>query len=74
MMKETRTYNGDKRASSISGVRKTGQLHVKELNQITSLPISSLWVISLFIKRDRVGFLSLIIERVLSYIIYRAEN
>ena len=27
---EARTYNGEKIASSISGVGKTGQLHVKE--------------------------------------------
>ena len=28
--KEARIYNGEKTASSISGARKTGQLHVKE--------------------------------------------
>ena len=32
MANEARTYNGEKRASSISGVGKTGQLHVKEWN------------------------------------------
>ena len=30
MTKEARIYNGEKTASSISGVGKTGQLHVKE--------------------------------------------
>ena len=30
--KEARIYNGEKTASSISGVGKTGQLHVKEYN------------------------------------------
>jgi len=30
MMEETRTYNGEKRVSSISDARKTGQLHVEE--------------------------------------------
>ena len=29
--KEARTYNGAKRASSINGADKTGQLHVKEI-------------------------------------------
>ena len=29
--KEARIYNGEKTVSSISGVEKTGQLHVKEL-------------------------------------------
>ena len=28
--KEARIYNGEKKVSSISGARKTGQLHVKE--------------------------------------------
>ena len=30
MTKEARTYSGEKTASSISGARKTGQLHLKE--------------------------------------------
>ena len=30
--KEARIYNGEKTVSSISGARKTGQLHVKEWN------------------------------------------
>ena len=30
MIKEARTYNGEKTVSSISGAGKTGQLHVKE--------------------------------------------
>ena len=30
MTKETRTYNGEKTASSIIGAGETGQLHVKE--------------------------------------------
>ena len=30
LTKETRIYNGEKTVSSISGVGKTGQLHVKE--------------------------------------------
>ena len=30
LAKETGIYNGAKTASSINGVRKTGQLHVKE--------------------------------------------
>ena len=29
-IKEARIYNGEKTASSINGVGKTGQLHVKE--------------------------------------------
>ena len=33
MTKEARIYNGEKTVSSISSARKTGQLHVKELNQ-----------------------------------------
>ena len=32
LAKETGIYNGAKTASSINGVRKTGQLHVKEWN------------------------------------------
>ena len=30
MTKETRTYNGEKTASSVNGIKKTGQLHIKE--------------------------------------------
>jgi len=30
MTKEARIYNGEKTVSSINGVGKTGQLHVKE--------------------------------------------
>ena len=30
LIKEVRTYNGEKTASSVSAARKTGQLHVKE--------------------------------------------
>ena len=30
MLKETRTYNGEKTVPSISGAGKTEQLHVKE--------------------------------------------
>ena len=30
--KGARLYNGEKTVSSISGLGKTGQLHVKELN------------------------------------------
>ena len=30
MTKEARIYNGQKTVSSISGIRKTGQLYVKE--------------------------------------------
>ena len=29
---DTRTYNGEKTASSVSGAGRTGQLHVKEQN------------------------------------------
>ena len=36
MTKETRIYNGEKTASSISGAGKTGQLHVKD--EIRTLP------------------------------------
>lgn len=32
MMKEARTYNGEKTDSSISGVGKIGQLYTKESN------------------------------------------
>jgi len=32
MTKEIRIYNGEKTASSINGVGKTGQLHAKESN------------------------------------------
>jgi len=30
MTKEARIYNGEKTASSLRGIGKTGQLHVKE--------------------------------------------
>ena len=36
LTKEARIYNGAKRASSINGAGKTGQLHVK--NKIRTLP------------------------------------
>jgi len=32
LTKEAKIYNGEKTASSINGVGKTGQLHVKEGN------------------------------------------
>ena len=32
LIREARVYNGEKKASSISGAGKTGQLHVKEWN------------------------------------------
>ena len=35
LIKEARIYNGEKPVSSISSAGKTGQLHVKELNQNT---------------------------------------
>ena len=38
LTKEARIYNGTKRASSINGAGKTGQLHVK--NKIRLLPNS----------------------------------
>ena len=34
LIKEARTYNGRKTASSINGVGKTGQLHTRESNWI----------------------------------------
>ena len=39
MTKEARIYNVGKTASSINGVGKTGQLHVKESNWTTFLTI-----------------------------------
>ena len=30
LVKDARTYNGEKKASSVSGAGKTGQLYVKE--------------------------------------------
>ena len=36
LTKEARIFNGAKTASSINGVGKIGQLHVKEGNQNTS--------------------------------------
>ena len=32
LIKESRIYNGEKAASSVTGAGKTGQLHVKEWN------------------------------------------
>ena len=34
LTKEARIYNGAKRASSINGTGKTGQLHVKEIKTL----------------------------------------
>ena len=34
LTKEARIYNGAKTASSINGVGKTGQLHVKEIRTL----------------------------------------
>ena len=36
MMKESRTYSGEKTASSINDVGKTGELHAKESNWTVS--------------------------------------
>ena len=36
LTKEARTYNGENIASSISGARKTGHLHVRERNWNTA--------------------------------------
>ena len=47
MTKEARIYNGEKTASLVNGVQKTGQLHVKESNQITfsdHIQINSKWI------------------------------
>ena len=35
MMKDARKYRGEKTASSLNGVGKTGQLHTKESNWTT---------------------------------------
>ena len=36
LTKEARIHNGEKRVSSIIGAGKTGELHVKEFNLLTS--------------------------------------
>ena len=36
MTKEARKYNGEKTDPSVKGIRKTGELHVKECIQNTS--------------------------------------
>ena len=60
MTKEARIYNGEKTASYINGVGKTGQLHAKESNGTTltsSIKINSKCIKDLHVRPKTIKIL-----------------
>ena len=59
MTKQAKIHNGEKTASSISGVGKTGQLHAKELNYFLTLytEINSKWIKDLNVRPEAIKLL-----------------
>ena len=59
MTKQAKIHNGEKTASSINGVGKTGQLHAKELNYFLTLytEINSKWIEDLNVRPEAIKLL-----------------
>ena len=59
MTKQAKIHNGEKTASSINGVGKTGQLHAKELNYFLTLytGINSKWIVDLNVRPEAIKLL-----------------